>query len=377
MKKANCILCVTLLLFCVPSYSQLRSYVYGNVSIGRDSAYRYSRLTVSEISAIMTPAFQDGTRKTGIASYTYPNKSYNYGILGSCTRSSAYSSGRSFGVYGTAGNCTSGYNYGVYGYLTGTANGSAVYGSVASNNGSYVPGQYAAYFQGDAYITGTATINNLYTPSDVRLKDDIEYVAAGDIHSLMMDVNVISYKLKAIPEVYGMDGEAAEPAVADRRTRYGVSAQELQELFPDLVGEGQDGYLAVNYLELVPMLICSVQQLQKEVDELRGMSAAGQSPARGNVSGIENALAGDCMLYQNTPNPASSSTTIRYSLPPTAKTAQILLLNLQGTLLKKYPVAPNQNSLTVSLDGIGEGIYLYTLVVDGKEMYTRRMIVSK
>ena len=66
------------------------------------------------------------------------------------------------------------------------------------------------------------------------------------------------------------DGEENRP------TRYGVSAQELQNLFPDLVEEGQDGYLAVNYMEIIPMLICSVQELQREVSRLREGSS-GQS----------------------------------------------------------------------------------------------------
>ena len=52
-------------------------------------------------------------------------------------------------------------------------------------------------------------------------------------------------------------------------SHYGLSAQELQTIYPDLVTEGQDGYLAVNNVELIPILIQSIQDLKRELDELR------------------------------------------------------------------------------------------------------------
>ena len=45
-----------------------------------------------------------------------------------------------------------------------------------------------------------------------------------------------------------------------------------------MVVEGQDGYLAVNYIELVPILIRSIQELKAELDELKGADAR---PAQG------------------------------------------------------------------------------------------------
>lgn len=53
------------------------------------------------------------------------------------------------------------------------------------------------------------------------------------------------------------------------KRHYGLSAQELQTVYPDLVTEGQDGYLAVNNVELIPILIQSIQDLKRELDELR------------------------------------------------------------------------------------------------------------
>lgn len=368
------------LIICISTKAQLKSNMGGRVTISCDSNWIYSKLTIGDVPALMLPAFKDGTRKTSLASYTYPNKIYNYGVVGSCSQSVASYSGRSYGVYGMAGNCYEGYNYGLFGYLNGTASGAAVYGTISSPNGTNIYGQYAAYFQGDAVITGTATINDIVTQSDIRLKENIENLECEDIHSRLMDVNVISYKLKdtnnSEPDNSFPKGNTAEK---DRRTKYGVSAQEIQELFPDLVVEGQDGYLAVNYMELVPMLICSVQQLQKELDELRGKEGERKvsEQNRREMPMSNKSLFGGCALYRNTPNPARTQTSIGYKIPSTASDAQMLVLNLQGTLVKKTPLSPLLDSVTISLDGLSEGVYLYSLVVSGKEIDTKRMVVTK
>lgn len=53
------------------------------------------------------------------------------------------------------------------------------------------------------------------------------------------------------------------------RRHFGVDAGELQKVYPGLVLEGQDGYFSVNYLEMVPLVIRSIQELKQELDELK------------------------------------------------------------------------------------------------------------
>ena len=50
---------------------------------------------------------------------------------------------------------------------------------------------------------------------------------------------------------------------------YGFVAQELQEIAPELIREDGAGYLSINYIELIPLLVQKVQDLSAEVEELK------------------------------------------------------------------------------------------------------------
>ena len=54
--------------------------------------------------------------------------------------------------------------------------------------------------------------------------------------------------------------------------RYGMIAQELDEVFPEAVAHGptENDMLAVDYSKLVPMLVKEIQSLRVRVAQLEG-----------------------------------------------------------------------------------------------------------
>lgn len=50
---------------------------------------------------------------------------------------------------------------------------------------------------------------------------------------------------------------------------YGVIAQEVQKEFPEMVEMQENGYLAVDYRQLIPVMIEAIKELKGEVDSLK------------------------------------------------------------------------------------------------------------
>jgi hypothetical protein len=55
----------------------------------------------------------------------------------------------------------------------------------------------------------------------------------------------------------------------DERRHFGVIAQEVEGVFPNMVEQSHYGYWTVNYQEMIPLLLAKVKDLQEQVDDLR------------------------------------------------------------------------------------------------------------
>ncbi|MDY6288871.1 MAG: T9SS type A sorting domain-containing protein [Bacteroidales bacterium] len=181
---------------------------------------------------------------------------------------------------------------------------------------------------------------------------------------------------------------AAESVIAARLqgdVRYGLLAQEVAHVFPELVEVDKDGHQYVNYLELIPVLISAVQELAGHKGGaaflLSGadiMDDAESSAGGRTLNANSRNATTSAVLYQNTPNPFSSATEIAFFVPDDASSASIHIFNLSGLLLQTYPiVAFGHGSVEVSASSLVAGMYLYTLVVDNQIIDSKRMILTE
>lgn len=234
----------------------------------------------------------------GIACSPELTNNTNVGVLGVLTANSNFSNDRNFGILGIVDemNLTHGMNYGISGMIGPLGShygGAGVYGT----NSTYyfdiptsIYREYAGYFVGPVNVTNFLTAPSLYTSSDSRLSENIVSLANRDADGKatlenVLNMNVVEYNLKSrlsesIPEDVAPERidevrksyefvKKEEEKLTSRR-HFGIDALELQKMYPDLVLEGDDGYLSVNYSELVPLLIRSIQVLKQELDELKG-----------------------------------------------------------------------------------------------------------
>ena len=83
-------------------------------------------------------------------------------------------------------------------------------------------------------------------------------------------------------------------------------------------------------------------------------------------------------LNQNVPNPYSAQTTIAYFLPQNTNSAEIIISTESGVELKTINLAGTGNGQIVfNGSSYASGVYLYTLIVDGKKIDTKRMEIVK
>ena len=298
-------------------------------------------------------------------------------IVGDACDNSYGTSTPNIGVWGITGGTASGYNCGVAGSV-GNSYGVGVYGTSGSSLGYVGYGCYAGYFDGPTYVAGTITATQVLTSSDRTIKENIiplhEEEGFGATLEKLSSINVVSYNYKKQDTGNG----AAEPqrrlGETEQKQHFGVIAQELQEIYPNLVEKGQDGLLSVNYVELVPLLIQSIKELKAEVSALSGKGEEIQAKA---MTGSHQASVSTNRLFQNNPNPFRENTVIRFSLAADATDAAICIFDMTGKQLKRIPVNNHQEAVTVNGQELGAGMYLYTLLVDGQEVDTKRMILSK
>lgn len=263
--------------------------------------------------------------------------------------------------------------------VVGVANsnrGVGVYGAISSSTSytlpnSWTAASYAGYFAGTVRVTGTLMAAAVTTTSDYRLKTDIQDIQASSANKIL-NLRPVSYKFNPSDSTnYVYFDNAKEMQVH----HYGLIAQEVQDILPDVVYESGDGYLSINYTELIPLLISTLQEQHQQIEELRSalndQSVTSKKRLSANMSiGAE--------LYQNTPNPFTQDTRIAYDLPLDTRDAVLYIYDVNGIQKESYPISEfGHNSITISGGHLEAGIYLYSLVADGQAIDTKRMILTK
>ncbi|MEI7677609.1 MAG: tail fiber domain-containing protein [Bacteroidales bacterium] len=405
MKKLI-IIFISLGLFIFQSNAQLKVSSAGNVGLQVGSNTPLSPLSIGGVGGNSQVYIGNSSYNTtlkvektspsgsGISFYgidasvfpSYNTPSFNFGIKGQSYSSGIMGAARTYGVLGVAGNGCSGYNYGIFGQLSGTSNGSAVVGMVT--NSLYpevqIPGQYAGYFVGTV-MTTLIYSNGFILNSDKRYKEHIVTIDQPKSLQGIMNLNPVEYNLKQIYMKGRKDSAEVDVPYFDEKSQlftkkhYGLIAQEIQAIYPDLVYEKEDGYLAVDYTGLIPILIQSVKELKTEIESLKTKNNNAPAKVGALQTGLNEA---DALTYpvldQNTPNPFNQSTTIGYYLPTSINTAAIYVYDMNGVQLKSYNISERgKKNIIINGSEFNAGMYLYALIADGKIIDTKRMILTK
>ena len=224
------------------------------------------------------------------------------------------------------------------------------------------------------------TVDGVFVHSDSRLKSNVSPLSERT--ALLSGIEAVSYNLSRgetamkTAATEGVETEMTNPA--DNRERFGFIAQQVKEYFPELVKEDEDGYLSVDYIGFIPVLVDAVNALSQKVEDQQAIIDSMTTQRKQKSAGVQNELDLEPSLAQNRPNPFSASTVIEFTLPQTVADASIFIYDMQGKQLIKIPVNERGRS-SVNVDGrqLGAGMFIYALIADGEEIASRRMIITQ
>ncbi len=348
--------------------AQLQVNTAGHVGMGTSPRSDYAVSVYSTNGGLYCVSNETATDSsaigiTGIGHVPYHGMSF--GVKG--TSGGSFYDGKSFGVFGEASGGNTGQNYGVFGHLGPSCYGAAVYGSSDSSNsyGTYLSARYAGYFNGDVYVTGDFTLlgHVLYSNRNLELTGAAALEEGGN--------SVFSTRLRQLtPGTYYYEpadrtqedemSSTGKQAIA--KQHYGLDADQLAEVFPDLVYDNPDGSKSINYIEMIPILVQAINELKAEVSELKQENAS-LAKAR-TVTSIEDA-------------PATGVSGVTVAVPAGIRYAALYIYDLQGKKVEQTDVTFQAGQdVKVDTSRLTDGIYLCSLIADGKVVHTRRMIVG-
>ena len=303
---------------------------------------------------------------------------------GKCLGSSSYSTYA--GVFGTDNGTSPSFNYGLYdfsdiyaGYFRGKVRvTSGIYATLLSPTPSTSPsGQGGTTILSDRGESVTDKLSQVQTLQFLRYDptkaEETKKAPATALTNEDME-ELSPEELEAIEEAAGEEPEQYLSPV-----QYGLDADQLKAVYPELVYEDANGNVSINYVEMVPLLVQSINELTRKVAELEGTSAK-KAKATSGTTGIEETVSDTDMVRmdQNKPNPFSENTVISLNIPEKTQKASIFIYDMSGKQVQSIPVTERgKTDITVYARDLTAGMYIYTLVVDGKMEVTRRMIVSE
>jgi hypothetical protein len=114
-------------------------------------------------------------------------------------------------------------------------------------------------------VAGVIRANNVAPPSDRRFKDNITSIESPLNKVLSMEGVTFNWKREEFKKQNFPEGR-----------HYGVIAQEMEKVLPEVVLTASDGSKSVAYMEIIPVLIEAIKEQQKEIEALKKILMEGK-----------------------------------------------------------------------------------------------------
>ena len=399
---------------------RLNTYDHSSVAVGA-SALEYARfgfnnIAVGSLALLFDSAGYINTAIGSQAMYLNGDGDYNVAVGHQSLYNTISDKNTAVGVFSLYANATGTFNTSI-GYstsctLTNLTNATALGAltSVTASNQVRV---------GSSAVTSIGGFANWTNISDGRVKKNIKDNVPG-----------LAFINKLKPVTYNLDLDAADkiiqrPVITDAEGKpIATAAEELQAknekekiVYSGFVAQQVEqaaksiGYdfsgvdaakndkdlYGLRYAEFVVPLVKAVQELSSQNEKLKSQNDDQQkvnadlerriekleallaiNTTSNNSQGLTISPAPGASLEQNVPNPFSGITTVNCYIPVNNGNAYVNFYSQTGNLLKSIKVTgEGKNTITLTANELAAGTYKYALVVDGKVMDSKTMVVQR
>lgn len=219
--------------------------------------------------------------------------------------------------------------------------------------------------------------NKLYAQSysvssDSTLKKNIKTLNHGALQKVL-NLRPVSYDFKN------------EKKVSDNTElkEIGLLAQEVGQVIPEAVSFSEvSDIMMIDYNMIIPVLIKAIQEQEDLIETLQKRLKKIENENNINKKKItdetERTNYNSASLDQNSPNPFSKNTEIKYYIPETSITSLLYVYNMNGVQIKSFKITEKGNGhISINSSELNPGMYLYSLIIDGREVDTKRMILTE
>ena len=299
-------------------------------------------------------------------------------------------------------------------YAGGTNDNNSSCTFIGSNTGQAIPDNYTNSTAlgnltmisesnqvrvGNIFINSIGGFQNWSNISDGRYKKDVQETVMGlefinklrpvvyhlDISGLSTffkytDSNIDKGALAEKEKILYSGFIAQEVQAAAEEVNYNFSGVDAPKNENDLYG--------LRYAEFVVPLVKSVQELSAQNEELKSQNENLQNQidnlnravfGSANINSDTKNIASDRnSLGSNIPNPFDNSTIIPFQISADCTNATIIIAeSATGKIISSTPVSCSEKQISVDAKLMSAGNYIYSLVVDGKLVDVKSMVVMK
>jgi len=244
-------------------------------------------------------------------------------------------------------------------------------GSYAQTSGAPANGTVSKF-----YVNGLTYTNSLVVASDARYKQNIEKIGNA--------MNTIA-RLRGVK--YDWNHERFPDRNFDQFKQSGFIAQEVEQVYPEAVVKDENGYYAMNYSAIIPLLV----EGTKEMYELYQAEKTRNDNLQSRLEQMERRLqqfelkttgvsqeSPAASILNITPNPVNSIAAIDVEIVNDFRTACIVIHDNTGRECARLPVSgKGKNVLSLSAIDMKPGVYVCSLNIDGNQVASRKFMIEK